>query len=213
MVNGARDIGVWIQDVLPNTPAGRTTLRRCDRVLEVDGKFVDNEASAAIFERLKKAKKKRTVRLYVVDTHTYRYFQEKRVPLPSKDFRKSNFTPPLEPERPTPYINVADGKIEVNRLRDFFLSSVNNEAAKTSIEISRPTSYPVPTSESNYQSSIPDSTNSRNPPEDDIRLCTITRASATDTYGMELNYHRRDHYHSLKISPNLPNASSSKYAG
>lgn len=123
VVNGARDVGVWIQDVVPNSPAGRTVLRRCDRLLEVDGKFVDSEPSAMIFERLKKAKKKRVVKLYVVDTHTYKYFQERRVPLPSKDFRKSGFIPPLEADRPTAYINVADGKFELNR---FFLCSHSN---------------------------------------------------------------------------------------
>lgn len=45
---------------------------------------------------------------------------------------------------------------------------------------------------------------------DDIRLCTITRADSTDTYGLELNYHKRDNYHTLKITSGRNNGPSSK---
>jgi len=46
--------------------------------------------------------------------------------------------------------------------------------------------------------------------QDDIRLCTITRANATDPYGLELNYHKRDNYHSLKLTTRPDNVPSSK---
>lgn len=115
VANGLRDIGVWIQDVIPNSPASRTTLRRCDRVLEIDGKFVDKEPSRAIFEKLTKARKKRVVRLYVVDTNTYKHFQESNIPLRSKDFRSSTFARSYRPEPTSTYINVQDGRIESNQ--------------------------------------------------------------------------------------------------
>jgi C-terminal processing protease CtpA/Prc len=58
VVNGIKDTGAFIQEVVPNSPAGRTTLRKSDRILEIDDKFVDNEPSKIILDRLFKAKKK-----------------------------------------------------------------------------------------------------------------------------------------------------------
>lgn len=88
---------------------------------------------------------------------------------------------------------------------------MNNEPGRATVDTPRPTTYPIPTPDSNYQSSIRDSTSTLNPPEDDIRLCTITRANAADTYGIELNYHRREQYHSLKLSSSASNMPTSKY--
>jgi C-terminal processing protease CtpA/Prc len=107
VVNGPQDIGAFIQDVVPNSPAGKTTLRKSDRILEIDDKFVDNEPSRMILEKLFKAKKNRAVKLYVVDTSTYKYFQENRVPLTSKDFPNSSFARNVVPST---YINVKDSK-------------------------------------------------------------------------------------------------------
>lgn len=45
---------------------------------------------------------------------------------------------------------------------------------------------------------------------EDIRLCTIHRADATDTFGIELNYHRKEQFHSLSITPGRDNEPSSK---
>lgn len=109
VVHGHRDIGAFIQEVLPDSPASRTSLRKCDRILEIDDKFVDTEPCANILEKLMRAKKKRSVKLYVVDTNTYKYFQENRVPLGSKDFRKSKFAK-QQPQTPSSYINVQDSK-------------------------------------------------------------------------------------------------------
>ena len=45
---------------------------------------------------------------------------------------------------------------------------------------------------------------------EDIRLCTIHRADAADTFGIELNYHRKEQFHSLSITPGRDNEASSK---
>lgn len=45
---------------------------------------------------------------------------------------------------------------------------------------------------------------------EDIRLCTINRADATDTFGIELNYHRREQFHSLNLTSGRDNGPSSK---
>lgn len=113
VVNGSKDIGAYIQEVLPNSPASQTSLRKSDRILEIDDKFVDNESSESILGRLRKAKSKRSVKLYVVDTFTYKNFTENKVPLPSKDYRKSKFAKEhqlLQQQQVSSYINVQDSK-------------------------------------------------------------------------------------------------------
>jgi C-terminal processing protease CtpA/Prc len=102
------DQSFGFQEVIPNSPASNTSLRKCDRILEIDDKFVDNEPSRYILDKLFKAKKKRSVKLYVVDTNTYKYFQENKVPLTSKEFRKSKFARQQQPT--STYINVQDSK-------------------------------------------------------------------------------------------------------
>jgi len=115
IVNGAHDIGVYIQEVHPNTPASRTSLRKCDRVLEINDKYVNTESSKAISDKLGAAKKKRFVKLYVVDTFTYKYFQDNGIPLTSKEYKKSSLPEQLrrqqQPQsRDQDYINIADGR-------------------------------------------------------------------------------------------------------
>jgi C-terminal processing protease CtpA/Prc len=110
VVNGLGDIGVWIQEVIPNTPASKTSLRKCDRILEIDDKFVDNLKIDAIFERLSKAKRNRSVKLYVVDTNTYKHFQDNQIPLPSKEFQNSRFAKQRQVQPLSTYIDVADRK-------------------------------------------------------------------------------------------------------
>jgi hypothetical protein len=69
-------------------------------------------------------------------------------------------------------------------------------------DLSRPSRVPVP-------SSIlpPPSTPLSN---EDIRLCTINRADPTDPFGIELNFHRKEQFHSLSITPGRDNGPSSK---
>jgi S1-C subfamily serine protease len=108
VVNGEKDIGAFIQEVNSNSPASRTTLRKCDRILEVDDKFVDNEPSKTILGKLGKGQQNRGVKLYVVDTVTYKYFQDNQIPLQSKAYKKSAFAK-KNPGLPS-YVNIEDGK-------------------------------------------------------------------------------------------------------
>jgi hypothetical protein len=87
--------------------------------------------------------------------------------------------------------------------------SVPNEPKSTPVDIPRPT-FPRPTPVSNQQPYTSLSGATPEPHQDDIRLCTINRANATDTYGIELNYHKRDQYHSMKITAGRDDAPSSK---
>jgi C-terminal processing protease CtpA/Prc len=96
IVNGQNDIGIHIQEVVPDSPAGKTSLRKSDRVLEIDDTFVDNDPSRTILEKFGKAKTKGAVKLYVVDTNTYKYFKENKIPLASKDFKKGKFDKKLK---------------------------------------------------------------------------------------------------------------------
>jgi hypothetical protein len=48
------------------------------------------------------------------------------------------------------------------------------------------------------------------PAQEDIRLCTINKADPNDTSGIELNYHRKEQFHSLTISPGRNDGPSSK---
>jgi C-terminal processing protease CtpA/Prc len=84
VVNGENDVGVYIQEVFPNTPASNAQLRKSDRIIEIDDIFVDKDASPSILEKLDKAKAKGVVKLYVVDTETYRYYEFNKIPLTSK---------------------------------------------------------------------------------------------------------------------------------
>jgi hypothetical protein len=73
------------------------------------------------------------------------------------------------------------------------------------------TTYPISPAVGNQPSMISASSDTRDSYQDDIRLCTITRNSAADTYGIELIYHKRDQYHSLKLRSDLNTTLSSKH--
>ena len=90
VVNGEYDIGAYVQEVFPNTPASNTSLRKSDRIVEIDDKFVDKDVSKSILDKLGKARAKRAVKLYVYDTETYKYYQMRKISLASKGKRKSH---------------------------------------------------------------------------------------------------------------------------
>ncbi|CAF3687692.1 unnamed protein product [Rotaria sp. Silwood1] len=113
---GKNDIGVYIQEVAPNSPASKTTLRKSDRILEINDKFVDKESSKNIEKKLIEAKSKRYLKLYVVDTHTYTYFEKNKIPLESKKFKKSSFAKTL-PQSPYEYIE--ENSSEENNGNDY----------------------------------------------------------------------------------------------
>ncbi|CAF2777975.1 unnamed protein product [Rotaria sp. Silwood2] len=88
-VDPLTSVGMFIQEVYPNSPAANTSLRKCDRIIEIDDDFVDNVPSSTILEKLRTAKSNKHVKLYVVDTETYNYFQENNIQLSSKEYRQS----------------------------------------------------------------------------------------------------------------------------
>jgi C-terminal processing protease CtpA/Prc len=74
VVNGNNDIGIYIQEVLPGSRASSSGLRKCDRIIEIDDKYVDKDMSRDIWDKLGKALIRRTIKLLVVDTETYGYY-------------------------------------------------------------------------------------------------------------------------------------------
>ncbi|CAF0995140.1 unnamed protein product, partial [Didymodactylos carnosus] len=84
VANGEHDTGAYIQDVTPNSPAALAGLRKSDRIIEIDGKKVNSDLSASILDKLRKAKAKRTVRLFVADTDTYQYYRDNKMTLSSR---------------------------------------------------------------------------------------------------------------------------------
>ena len=80
IVNGEDDIGAYVQEVLPNTSASRTQLRKSDRIIKINDKFVDSNVSKSILEKLDETLNKRAVKLYVMDTETYTYYNSNKIP-------------------------------------------------------------------------------------------------------------------------------------
>lgn len=60
--------GLFIRDVVPDSPAYRGGLRKCDWLIEIDGKNVENAAGKDITEKLKKAADHRVLKLTVEGT-------------------------------------------------------------------------------------------------------------------------------------------------
>jgi hypothetical protein len=89
VVQGEDDVGAYIQEVFSNTPASKTSLRKSDRIIKINDKFVDRNESKSIREELNKAEAKGIVKLYVVDTETYEYYQANKIPLASEDQGKN----------------------------------------------------------------------------------------------------------------------------
>ncbi|CAF0822274.1 unnamed protein product [Adineta steineri] len=203
VVNGENDIGAYIQEIFPNTPASNSSLRKSDRIIEIDDKLVDKDVSKSILEKLGKAKTKGIVKLYVADTHTYKHYQLNKIPLSSKAKRKSQSEDRLSSnrhytnERESPSINDGSQRAPSNAstLRDL-------PRAKTPSvpDLTRPTRPQISTS------IIPSPVMPLN--HEDIRLSTINRADAADTFGIELNFHRREQFHSLSITPGRDNGPS-----
>ncbi|CAF1591203.1 unnamed protein product [Rotaria magnacalcarata] len=65
---------VFVQRVYPNSPASAAPLRKSDRIIEIDDQFVDKESSQDILKQLSDAKTKGFMKLYVVHTDTYAFF-------------------------------------------------------------------------------------------------------------------------------------------
>lgn len=131
IVKGINSIGAYVQEVFSDTAASRTQLCKSDRIIEIDDDFIDTDTTRSILYKLNTAEKKRFVKLYVMDTETYKHYQSNKLSLSSKV-------------------------------------------------------------------------------DEDIRLCAIYRCHPTDTYGFQLNYHKRDNYHSVDPVDTHNNIPSSK---
>ncbi|CAF3369067.1 unnamed protein product [Rotaria sp. Silwood2] len=90
-INPLNNAGIFIQEVYPNSRAANTSLRKYDRIIEIDDDFVDNVPSSTILEKLRIAQEKRHVKLYVIDTETYEFFQSNNIPLSSEECRENTF--------------------------------------------------------------------------------------------------------------------------
>ncbi|CAF4121313.1 unnamed protein product [Rotaria sp. Silwood2] len=97
-VDPLTSVGMLIQEVYPNSPAANTSLRKCDRIIEIDDEFIDNVSSRTILEKLHTAQEEQHVKLYVVDTATYEFFQSNNIPLSSKEYRQSTFAKKFSPD-------------------------------------------------------------------------------------------------------------------
>lgn len=86
---GENDKGVYIQDIQQNSLASTSKLRKNDRIIEINDKFVDDEPIKSIREKMMKAKEKGSIKLYVLDTKTYANFKNQKIPLASKKFKKT----------------------------------------------------------------------------------------------------------------------------
>ncbi|CAF1230905.1 unnamed protein product [Rotaria sordida] len=203
VINGENDIGAYIQEVFQNTPASNTPLHKSDRIIEIDDKYVDKDLSKSILEKLSKAKTKGVVKLYVVDTETYKNAQLNKISLASKGKRKSQSEDRLSANR-----YYTNDRTSLSMNDDNQLPPSNTSTLRDMPKTRTPS---VPDLTQSTRSQIPpliiptSSVPSRN---EDIRLCTIDRADSADTFGIELNYHRREQFHSLSIIPGRDNERS-----
>lgn len=65
--------GTYIQEIQMNSAASRAGVRRFDRIIEVDDKYVDKEPIKNVEEKLRKALNRKSVKLLVADTKAYAY--------------------------------------------------------------------------------------------------------------------------------------------
>ncbi|CAF0868518.1 unnamed protein product [Didymodactylos carnosus] len=161
VANGNGGSGLYIQDVVPNSQAYLAGLRKNDRILEVDGKKVEDDESLSIIAKIGKAKSKRAVKLFVADTHTYKHYKTN-----NQKFNPRSAAPSI-----------------TNQSRSRASSRGPSIQMETNGDAPRYISEPQPSPEH----------------DDDIRLCTINRLNESDSFGIELIYHKHEHYHSLML--------------
>ena len=107
IVSDDDDIGAFIQEVYPGQAASMTPLRKCDRIIEINDEFVDNQSINVIKEKLDEAKRQGSVKLYVVDTHMYKYYKDNELPLGSEESKMSSS---FKKKRTHPYESIPEGK-------------------------------------------------------------------------------------------------------
>ncbi|CAF3311736.1 unnamed protein product [Rotaria socialis] len=174
MFAGENQIGAHIQYIFPDSPASQTQLRANDRILEIDDKFVDEDPAVSIDKKLRKAKP--SVKLYVVDTHTYKYFKENDIPLESKKFQRSQFA-----KDQLQHGNSRSSKNPSDDINDDSRSSERNQDQKSS----------------HIKGNFHPPANHK----DDIRLCTIYRTDAKDIFGFRYDQDEEDDCYKVMITP------------
>ncbi|CAF1224142.1 unnamed protein product [Adineta ricciae] len=68
--------------------ASNTPLRRFDRIIEIDDELMENESTAFVEEKLLKARTRGFIKLYLVDTKTYKFYKTNNLPLSPKESAK-----------------------------------------------------------------------------------------------------------------------------
>lgn len=83
LVTAERDLGAYVQDVAQPSPAYQAKLRKSDRIIEVDDEFVNDKPYTQIVAKMKGAKANGGIKLYVMDTGTYKNHLANGIPLQS----------------------------------------------------------------------------------------------------------------------------------
>jgi C-terminal processing protease CtpA/Prc len=83
LIHGPNNTGAFIQEVNPNSPASKAALHKSDRILEINDEFVNDQPYQNILDLIKKGKSNNALKLYVVDTKTYKHYQTNNIPLQS----------------------------------------------------------------------------------------------------------------------------------
>ena len=81
IVAGPKDMGGYIQHVVPGGPGERASLRKCDRIIEINDELVAEQPYARIRDLLVQNKTSPSIKLYVMDTVTYKKYTSEKIPL------------------------------------------------------------------------------------------------------------------------------------
>ena len=182
LITGERDQGAYVQDVVPGLPASQAKLRKSDRIIEVDDEFVDDKPYLQIVAKMKGAKANGGIKLYVMDTGTYRYHRSNGMSLAS--------TAAVDDDDEQPaYGDKAERKQMRAIAERVFRLFVFPSADQLPVHHRR-----QPQSSSNG-----------------IRVCTIIKRNSSQPYGVGLNYDKTLRHHCLKIIPGANNEPSSKH--
>ncbi|CAF1338126.1 unnamed protein product [Didymodactylos carnosus] len=109
VANGNDGSGLYIQDVVPNSQAYLVGLRKNDRILEVDGKKVENDESSSIIAEISKAKSKEHRMAFCTTIAALRGHFFVAQPLVQAQASTTGLTPLLTPF----YIACRNNKIEL----------------------------------------------------------------------------------------------------
>ena len=93
--------GVFIQTISLNSPASYGGLRKNDRIIEINGRKVNENCHKDIIKKIDKANKKGRIELFVADTHTYEHYMRHNLPLSSSESSNTRFVPDSKMNQPS----------------------------------------------------------------------------------------------------------------